>query len=144
MQVFLWFSHFISRRRRTQQLREAQRWHARLEARPGSLALEPRRVLNAAPIVAPVPAPTPAPQVAEVVVNAGQFANDGKADTFVVTQTAAGDVVSVNGQVQQVVAPGTPLVIEGSSDADQVQLVAALADAWARWPRPGAGTVRAA
>ncbi|MCC7329730.1 MAG: 5-aminolevulinate synthase [Gammaproteobacteria bacterium] len=30
------------------------------------------------------------------------------------------------------------------SDADQVQLVAALADAWARWPRPGAGTVRAA
>ncbi|MFO0919305.1 MAG: hypothetical protein U0872_13465 [Planctomycetaceae bacterium] len=126
MQVFLWFAQFMHRWRRHDQLRRAQRWHARLETQPRSLALEPRRVLNGAPIApvpVPVPAPTHSPVVAEVVVNAGQFANDGKADTFVVTQTAAGDVVSVNGQVQQVVAPGTQLIIEGSNDADQVQII---------------------
>src|SRR5262245_7560030 len=123
MQIFRWIAQIISRKRRVDRLQEAKRWHSRLETQPGALPLEPRRVLNAAPIPIPVPTPAAPPQHAEVVVNAGKFANDGKADTFVVNHTAAGDVVSVNGQVQQVVNPGDTLVIQGSSDADQVQII---------------------
>lgn len=118
MSSFLWLSQAIARWRRMKELQKAKQWRLRVESQPGGLALEPRRVLNAAPVVPNAAAAQPA----EVIVNAGKSANDGKADTFTVSRSSAGDVVSVNGKTQQIVAPGSKLVIQGSNDADVVRI----------------------
>lgn len=120
MVPFRWISQILVRWQRLSRIQKAKQWHYRTEARPFALALEPRRVLNAAPVVPQ--AASAASQPAQVVVNAGKAANDGKADTFVISKSAAGDVVTINGKVQQVVAPGEKIVIQGSSDNDIVQI----------------------
>jgi|GEM_PF-5885927 len=122
MNLFRWITQFHARWSRSKRFEEAKRWHERLEAQPVALQLEPRRVFNAAPIVAP-----PAPP-AEVIVNAGQFANDGQADTFVVSRSAAGTAVTVNGQFQQMIDPSQRLVIEGSHDSDHLRIDVAQSD----------------
>ncbi len=80
------------------------------------MRLEPRRVLNGAPMI-PVP-----PSADPVVVDAGAAANDGQADFFQITQVGNHLEVSVNGKASFSAAAGQSLVIKGSSDADQVEI----------------------
>ena len=119
MVPFRWISQILVRWQRLGRIQKAKQWHYRTEARPFGMALEPRRVLNAAPVV---PQAAAAAQPAQVVVNAGKAANDGKADTFVISKSAAGDTITVNGKVQQVIPPGEKIVIQGSSDNDIIQI----------------------
>lgn len=92
--------------------------------------LEPRRVLNASPLV-PVQDPsdvtadaTAAAQADDlaVVIDAGSQANDGVADTFHIYRSGDGIGVSVDGHevFAGKLAPSQSLAIHGSADADHL------------------------
>ena len=95
MFFFRWIARSLARWRQVDRLQQVKQWHTRMDAQPGGLELEPRRVLSAAPIVSHVAARQPA----EIVVDAGKFSSQGHPQTIVLSRSAAGDVVSVNGQV---------------------------------------------
>jgi hypothetical protein len=116
--AFHWISESFNRWQRSRRLKLTKEWYARMEAYPRTLALEPRRVFNAAPVAAHPVAPHPA----DVVISPAKSAAAAKPDTFVISRAGNVDVVTLNGHIQQVVPAGSNLTIQGASNGEVVKI----------------------
>ncbi len=112
--------------------RSAANRRARRSAAPMRLRvtrLEPRRVLNASPLLPVDPSAAAADTTGAVqaddlavVIDAGSHANDGIADTFHIYRSGEGIAVSVDGHevFSGTLDPSQSLAVQGSADADHL------------------------